>query len=132
MKTKKLQKRVVVKVKTKKTVRVLVPSFEVMKTKIDGLTKPVYERLKKAEYTKAPRFLGAGAKRVLRAFLAGRFKKSGILNTLEIPEIRGSVNNSDRRILTALNVLTGNNSVDVVEVSPDSKINRKAYKIRIK
>ena len=114
------------------------PLYEEVKGYIPEIKKPDYEKIK-AKNTEnfKVRILAGGALRVMSAYYAGRFNKPGIVNTLEVKEIRNSINFSDRMILLALGKIeirgSDNQSIKAagVECVPGSSY-RKAIKIKIK
>ena len=112
-----------------KPIKAVFPSFDEVKAYIPEIKKPDYDkiRLHNTPGFKV-RILAGGAKRLLTAYYKGRFKP-GVCNTLEIPEIRDSVNFSDRMILLSLGKIESITGCEVERVPGSS---RKAIKIRIK
>lgn len=135
LKSKTLVKAVKVKRENKNNFFLSFPKFE----EVSGyLKKPEYLKVKALQEKNKGfnlRILGGGAKRLLSAFYANKFK-SGVCNTLEIPELRNSVNYSDRAILLAIGKIADSGSLSGsirgCEIEKVKGSARKAFKIRIK
>lgn len=146
-------------IKIKKSIKVIKQSGVKTKSPVKVVKKskhnfvldfPKFEEVK--EYCKAPeykkiealqkknpgfkiRIQGGGCKRLMSAFYAKRFK-SGTLNVLEVPELRNSVNYSDRAVLLALGKIvdtgTLSGSISACEIERVKGSPRKLFRIKIK
>lgn len=111
------------------------PKFE----EVSGyIKKPEYLKIKALQEKNQGfnvRVLGGGCKRLMSAYYANKFKK-GICNVLEIPELRNSVNFSDRAVLLALGKIedTGSitGSIRACQIELVKGSARKCFKIKIK
>lgn len=126
----KVKKPVIKKTTVKKVVKLAAfPSYAEVKSYIPEIKKPDYEKIRLHNTTGfTVRILAGGAKRLLTAYYKNRFK-AGVVNTLDIPEIKSSINFSDRMILLSLGKIESISGCEVERVPGSS---RKAFKIRIK